>query len=414
MKKIVSSVFFLFIIVALFGFHDQAVAGERKSYALEDLISLAMEKNPSGAVLKANLAAAKAGIVSARAYPNPEMEFQGGAAKSLETSKTKNEYSIGISQTVELPKKRLYRQQAAEAGAEALAQDSDSFRLEVIAGLKEGFYLVLLNKKALDIAVANYTTVEELVKSASVRVKAGEAPEYELVKAKVELLRADKELKRATNKLVISKASLNALLGNSLEDDFEIKGEFALRSGKSDLDELLSRAARNHPLILKARKDIEAKSHSFEMEKASIFPDITIKAGFVSELDRESYTMGISMPIPLWYQRKGEIATASAEQIRAEAELHKTQVELSKSIIEEYQNYSIAHDQIEIFEKGLLKQAEEALRIAELSYAQGESGILDYIDAQRVSRITIMEYYQSFFELEAAMASLERVSGGLP
>lgn len=414
MKKIGSSVFFLFVVVAFFGLQSHAGADEQKAYTLDELISIAVAKNPSVAVFKARLEAAKAGIVSARAYPNPDIEFQGGNAKSLETLKTRNEYSMGISQPLELPQKRFYRRQAAEAGAESLEKDSDNFRIEVIAEVKKSFYLALLNKTVLDITVANYRTIEELFKSVSVRVKAGEAPEFELVKAKVELLRADKELKRAANKLVISKASLNALLGNSLEDGFEIAGAFILRKEKIALNQLLSRAIMNHPLILKSKKDVEAKGFSLEMEKASIFPDITIKAGVVRELDRESYTMGISMPLPIWYQRKGEIATASAEKSWAEAELHRKEVELSKAILEEHHNYLIAYDQIEIFEKGLLKQAEEALRIAELSYTQGESGILDYIDAQRVYLITIMEYYQSFFELEAAMASLEKVSGGLP
>lgn len=413
MKKIGSSVFFLFVIVAFFGFQSQACADEQKAYTLDELISIAVVKNPSVAVFKARLEAAKAGILSAIAYPNPGIELQGSNAKYLETSKTKNEYSIGISQPVELPQKRSYRRQAATAGAEALEKDSDNFRLVLIAEVKRGFYLALSNKKLLDITVANYRTIEEFFKSVSVRVKAGEAPEFELVKAKVELLRADKELKTAANRLVISKASLNALLGNSLEEGFEIKGAFILRSEKIALNELLSRAIMNHPLILKAKKEVEVKSFSLEMEKASIFPDITIKAGVVGELDRESYTMGISMPVPIWYQRKGEIATASAEKGWAEAELNRTEVELSKAIVEEHHNYFIAYDQIEIFEKGLLKQAEEALRIANLSYTQGESGLLDYIDAQRVYRTVIMEYYQSFFELEAAKASLEKVSGGL-
>jgi cobalt-zinc-cadmium efflux system outer membrane protein len=414
LKNIWSSVFLIFVIGASFGLRGEAAAEGQRTYTLDDLISIALERNPSASVFQAALEAGKANILSARAYPNPEMEFMGGAGKSLETSAVKDEYSIGITQPIELSKKRFYRQQAAEAEAEVLGRDIDNFRLEVIAGVKTGFYLLLLNKKVLDITVANYRTVEEFLNSVSVRVKAGETPEFELVKAKVELMRADKERRKAANKIVISRASLSALLGGALEKDFDIAGDFAFRRGKNDLKEFLSRAMRNHPLILKAKKEVEAKGFSFELEKASVFPDVALKAGVVREMDKDTYTMGISMPIPFWYQRKGEITSASARKAKAEAELVRTEVELSNAIIEEYQNYSIAYDQIEIFEEGLLNQAEEALRIANLSYIQGESGILDYIDAQRVHRAIGMEYYQSFFELESATASLERVSGGMP
>ena len=169
-----------------------------------------------------------------------------------------------------------------------------------------------------------------------------------------------------------------------------------------------------HPLILKAGKEAKAKDFSLKKEKASIFPDITVRGFSGRETDKESYGVSLSIPIPLWYQRRGEIARAFADKTRAEAEIYKIRVELSRAITEEYQNYLTALDQIDVFEKGLLKQAEEALRIAELSYMQGESGLLDYLDAQRVYRSTLAEYYQSLFEIEASIALLERVVGGLP
>ncbi len=124
--------------------------------------------------------------------------------------------------------------------------------------------------------------------------------------------------------------------------------------------------------------------------------------------------LGLSMPIPLWYMRKGEISVARAELARAETEVIRTNVAITKAVTSEFSSYLIALDQLDVFDKGLLNEAEEALRIAEISYKHGESGLLDYLDAQRVYRSVLMEYYQSLFELEASLASLERVVGGLP
>ena len=45
-----------------------------------------------------------------------------------------------------------------------------------------------------------------------------------------------------------------------------------------------------------------------------------------------------------------------------------------------------------------------------MSYRHGESGLLDYLDAQRVYRQTMLEFNQAFYELEVATASLERVA----
>lgn len=391
----------------------QAIAGEM-GYTVDELITIAIEKNPSAAIFKANLEASSGEVISARAYPNPELELEGGRGKSLDTFDSKGEYSVGIGQPLEWPARRFYRKKAAEAGVEAAEKDIEDLGLDIRAQVKRGFFRLLLDKKILEIAKENLRIAEDLLKTIDLRVKAGEAPEFELVKAKVEHLRAEKDLTRSNNTLAISKTSLNALLGNSLKEDFDIEGEFKLSEKRFELPTLLSNAMERHPLILKTRKDTEARRYSLAEEKASIFPDVTVRGFSSSEIDKDSYGFGLSVPIPLWYQRKGEIFTAQGKLAKAEAEAFKTSVELSKAITEEYQNYTIASGQIDVFEKGLLKQADEALRIAEFSYRQGESGLLDYLDAQRIYRATLIEYYQSFFELEASLAMLERVAGGLP
>ncbi len=386
----------------------------RKSYTLEEILSLSLEKNPSIAIFRANLEASRGEIVSARAYPNPDVEIQGGIGKSIDTGNSSGEYSIGISQQIELPKKRFYRKKAAESGAGVIERDVEDFHLQLRSEVKKAFFKLLLDKKAVEIAGENLKIVDELLKTVEIRVKAGEVPEFELVKAQVERLRADKELKKAGNRLAISRASLNALLGNALKDEFDIDGSFTLPEKRYNLETLLSVTMENHPLILKAEKELEAKGYSLERERASIFPGVTVRGFLNKEIDREAYAIGISIPIPFWYKREGEIATASAEKMKAEAEVHRIRVELSKGVTEEYQNHVIALDQIDVFKKGLLKQAEEALRISEFSYRQGESGILDFLDAQRVYTGTLMEYYRVFFELETSLAALERVTGSLP
>lgn len=389
-------------------------AGEdKKSYTLEELIIVAIEKNPLAAVFKANLKASRGEAVSASAYPNPELDLEGGRGKSLETGESKGEYTIGIGQPIERPAKRHFRKKAAKTSVEATERELDDFRLQLRAEVKKAFFRLLKDKETLKIARENSKIAGELLKTVELKVKAGESPEFELIKAKVEVLRVEKELKKAVNTIAASRAILNALLGNTLKDDFDIEGAFKAPERRYELQALLINTIEKHPLVLKAKKDAEAKGYSLERERASIFPDVTVKGFFNREIDREAYGVVLSIPIPFWYQRKGEIATASAEKTKAEAQVYRTKVELARSITEEYQNYSIALDQIEVFDKGLLKEAEEALRIAEFSYRQGESGLLDYLDAQRVYRTTLIEYYQSLFELESSLAALERVAGEL-
>ncbi len=397
---------------ASFSFLSTGIASaEEKKYGLEEVIEIAIRKNPSVAIFRANVKASKGSVASSKAYPNPEIGFEVGRGRSLDGSDSGGEYSVSIGQPLERPKKRFNRIKAAEKEVEAAEQEAEDFRLELVSEVKKGFFMLLLSKKEEEIALENLRIVDELLTTIKIRVKAGEAPEFELVKAEVEKLKAEKERKNAESRIVIAKTSLNAILGGALKANYDIAGAFSIPEKRRTLDPHLSASLERHPLILMTQRDLEAKGYILDKEKASVFPDITVKGFFGREIGRELYGLGLSVPLPLWYQRKGEISTASAEKDKAAAELESVKVELSRTISEEFQNYLIALDQLEVFEKGLLKQASEALRIAALSYQHGESGLLDYLDAQRVYRQTMLEFNQAFYELEVAVASLERAAG---
>ncbi|MEP7152566.1 MAG: TolC family protein, partial [Nitrospira sp.] len=68
-------------------------------------------------------------------------------------------------------------------------------------------------------------------------------------------------------------------------------------------------------------------------------------------------------------------------------------------------------DQLQVFETGLLKQAEQTLTVARTSFRHGAATLLDVLDAQRVYRQTLMEYAQVRADLSIALARLERSLG---
>jgi outer membrane protein, heavy metal efflux system len=261
------------------------------------------------------------------------------------------------------------------------------------------------------LAARNLETVGELRRSVEVRVKTGEAPGFELVKAEVELLKAQKEVNRLRSQVELARASLNALLGNALPPSFTLIGEFDVPQGLPELSALLDAAVSAHPNLNRQRREVERWQHQLRFEKQARVPDVGLGGLSMREIDKDAFAVVLSVPMPLWDRRQGQIAAATAEGRRAEAELQRLRAELTRAVTQEYQNYRIATDQLAVFERGLLKQAEEALRIAQISFRQGASGLLDLLDAQRVERLTLQEYAEARYALSVARAQLERVTG---
>lgn len=388
-----------------------------KRYSLEEILTLAEQRNPSLSVFQANVEVARGGLTSARAYPNPEAMIEFGAGKPLDTPNagSEQEHRLEVSQSLEWPGKRASRRRAAEAQVGVARGTLEDFRLELRAQVKEAFFQTILAQQTAQVAAQNLATARSLVESAQLRVESGEAPELELIKARVELLNVTKESRRAENRIGIVKAALNSLLGGTLDHEFEVVDESSRPAATSyEVAPLIEQALARHPLIVRQQKAVAAASYTLAQERHARIPDLTVTGSTSEEIDKRSSSIGLGLSIPLLSQRQGEIATARADEARAQAELARTRLDLTKLITQEYENYRIALDQLKIFEEGLIQEAAEALRIAQFSYQHGELDLLNLLDAQRVQRATLLEYYDAQFGLQTALARLERVTGGLP
>jgi cobalt-zinc-cadmium efflux system outer membrane protein len=86
---------------------------------------------------------------------------------------------------------------------------------------------------------------------------------------------------------------------------------------------------------------------------------------------------------------------------------------MTQAITQHVQEVRTANEQLQVFETGLLKQAEQTLKIARISFQQGAASLLDLLDSQRVYRQTLLEYVQARTDLSIALARLERAVGGI-
>jgi cobalt-zinc-cadmium efflux system outer membrane protein len=393
-----------------------AEGGGAKIYTLSDIVSLAEAKNPSLAVFQANIEAARGALTAARAFPNPEVGVDIGRARPRDTPDAgyEREWSGEVSQALEWPGTRRSSRRAAAAQVEVARSESDDFRLDLVARVKEAFFQVLVAQRALTVANRNLETTGRLVESTALRVEAGEAPELDLIKAKVEQLNVAKDTRRAESRVALAKSELNALLGGALAEPFDLEGDTTGRPSSYELAPLIERALERHPRIRRQEQAVEAARATLDRERQARIPDLTVRGGASEELDKRSSSIGLALSVPLFSQRQGEIAAARSDQARAEADLLNAHLDVTRMITQEYEHYRAAIDQLEVFEAGLLQQAEDALQIAQFSYEQGELDLLNLLDAQRVQRVTLLEYYEVQLAVHTALARLERVTGGLP
>ena len=178
-----------------------------------------------------------------------------------------------------------------------------------------------------------------------------------------------------------------------------------------DAEQLAARDPSQHPILQRHGKLVEQAEFTVSKERQTRVPNVTLFGGYAREVGREAVLGGLSMPTPVWYQQQGHIAAALGVQRKEEAELIRARNDILRAINQHAREAETAQEQILVYEEGLLKQAQEALRIAQLSFRQGASSLLEVLDAQRVQRQITVDYNQARFELSLALTRFERAIG---
>jgi cobalt-zinc-cadmium efflux system outer membrane protein len=384
------------------------------TFELDRIIELALERNPAIASARSVIEQNEGRRTEAGAYPNPTVGFQTADATIRDPSNGVRmmERGVTVHQTVEWPGMREARQDAAAAGLAGATVGLEEARLNLIAEVKGLFYELLLAERTVDLLQQNFETVQEVARIVKARVRSGEGPQFESVKAEVEVLKAKQELTKAKNAVRVRLVGLDTLTAGGLGPRYKVQGDFRSLRDHLDPEQMASRDLSQHPILKRQGKLVEQAEITVSKERQSRMPNVTMFGGYAREAGREAVFGGLTVPTPIWYLQQGHIATALGSQRKEEAELLRARNDLARAINQHAREAETAQEQILVYEEGLLKQAQEALRIAQLSFRQGASSLLDVLDAQRVQRQITVDYNQARFELSLALTRFERAVGG--
>jgi cobalt-zinc-cadmium efflux system outer membrane protein len=360
--------------------------------------------------------------MAAGAYPNPTVTGNAGYGEIRDVGRASirdslareslTEYNLTVGQPLEWPAMRAARQRVADAGLATANAGLSETRLMLTSQVKVAFYDLLLAQQGASLARQNFDIVEGVARMVKARVKSGEAPQFEFIKAEVEVLKAKQQLARAENAVRINRVVVDTLTGGALGTSYVVHGEFTNMPKELSIEAMITRLVDRHPTIQRLLQSVEQSEWKIELERQARVPSITINSSYWREIGREAIQGGLSIPTPVWYRRQGEIASALGAKRREEAELLRARNELAKAVHQHYQDARTTAELIEVFDKGLLKQAQEALRLAQFSFQQGASSLLDVFDAQRVQRQVQMDYAQARYDLAVSLARLELAVGG--
>ncbi len=380
--------------------------------SLVELEELALKIHPSLQVANADIKKSEAELRIARQYPNPELEGELSRQKALEGGKEATGYSVGLAQPLEWPGRRAKRQEAARFGIESSRQKLTQEQINIRARCRELYYQILAGQQMVTIAGENLESARKLLDIAEKRVSLGESRPMELVKARVEFLSLEREYDKAKTALAGNRQVLRQFLGGDVPPDFTLAGEGEATEPLLPLKRWQEVAFASHPMLAAQEAQVHQARSALGAERQAWIPEVTVKVFHTREVDLQATGGGLSIPLPLWNRKGGEVAKAAALKSQAEAELRLLKQDLETRLASQYSLYETARRQVESYRNAILKEAAESLRVAQFSYEHGETGLLELLDSRRVYWTTEQDYYKALLDYRLARVELWRLAGG--
>jgi len=407
-----------FLIILTFSGEGFTQEKETVTLTLEGAIELGLKKNLE---LEGALNAYKAvqSQFLQAISPQPTDYFLENAAIPKPSNLTKGyaERWSGFLQPFEFPVKWILKGVVSRREISAAEKEYELTKYEVIGKIKEGYYNVLLKAKSLDYDTRNVELLKDFHEKAKLRHEVGEAPQIEAMRARVELSKAEGNLYVAEGELELAFKNLNTLLNQPQDMPLLLTDGLIYKKYDLNLSELKKFAEGNHSLIKGAELILASKKAGRSLAYSSFFPDgyiglYKVHYGDPSEEQKWASQINFTLPIFSFINNFGEIKGAHSNVKEAEAQLRDTKNQVFLAVEKAYKELKAAERQVEIYEGGILAEAEEMYRIANESYTEGEIGYIELLEAQRTLVSTRKEYAVSLYDYQVALSELVKAVGG--
>jgi cobalt-zinc-cadmium efflux system outer membrane protein len=175
---------------------------------------------------------------------------------------------------------------------------------------------------------------------------------------------------------------------------------------------LQERMLLEHPRIALAEAELERARSKLSYARSGLLPDPMLSGFVAEELDGRNRGLGVSLEVPLWNLAGREIAEGRNTVLMEERALEAIRLDQAIEVSIRLSELRITEASLQLFHEGLLEQAEQSLRISEVSYNQGEISLLDYLDAQRIYYSVLKDYEDTLYAWHLNRAALKRAIGG--
>lgn len=378
---------------------------------LAELSQYALGQNPRLAQGTLAIDAARGRALQAGLYPNPTVSINLDELGDRTGPQGVNTLPL-ISQEIVTGGKLKLSQAAAGREVDQATLTLASQRFSLLGNVRAAYFDVVTLQRRIEI-------LEELVKTASASVaqteklrKAGQVATLDLVQLEVEQERLRADLEANQRELPAAYQRLASVVGAKDLPPFCVAGSLELPLPPYDLGGVRRCVLSLHPERQFAIVGVDRARLQLQREQAEPIPNVTVSGGYVRQNQNRSndWTVGVSVPLPVWNRNQGRIASASAELGSAQQEVGRVENDLSERVASAFRDFAAARQRAERYRTGIVPKAKEAYQLSLRAYQGGTFEYLRVLEAQRTISQANLEYVRALGDAWKAASILSALT----
>lgn len=247
------------------------LAQQTNKLTIEELQRLGLQANGLVLAARSQIDMAKAGVVAASAFLNPEVTVMAGPDSNRYplsvTGPTSMQRSVTVNQPIENPFMRNARINASEAVVDANRANFDQVRADLAAQLRVRAYELLLRQEQAKMEEGIYDLLEDVRRRIAINVERGEAARFELIRADTEVQSAANRKEAAQLGALRARVALMQLTAGAIPTNFEITASLSDPVQLPSLEVLRQEVPTVNPDVLRLEAEQERANQRISQEK---------------------------------------------------------------------------------------------------------------------------------------------------
>jgi outer membrane protein, heavy metal efflux system len=372
-------------ILALLAASAAACAQTSPPLTLQQVLQIALQKNPTLLSAAQHVAATKASEITAGLRQNPNFTLS-GANTTLPANNPSSPYTYvgNLSRLFERGQKRRWRLAITDATTGVTRSLFNDQERQTALQVKDAFTNMLAAKAALQVAQENLDSYRKTVDLSRARLDAGDISKTDFERIDLQLAEFESDFESAKLNLEQAGDSLQLLMGTEKPAaDFDITGEIQPASVTVTLPQLEQDALAHRPDYLAARQSVTLADANVKLADADATVDPTLGAEYERLGVFNSAGFQISIPLRIFDRNQGE-----KERTRFEAQSSRfaetaARNQVINDVDQAWAAYRSALVLAARYNDHYVAESERVRANLEFSYRHGGASLLDYLDALR-------------------------------